>query len=234
MASPLPDLRSAVMVWAVPSCHPWTTYMTIRRLIGTLAIGFCLVPDHVAAQSPTVVGLVGGYNTTKQIWKPVTPVDQVGGLTIGGFAHATTPVGWLSVIAEGAYTQRGGDVIGDGQGQSETGAIRSGYLTVGVHGRASVPVGPVRVHLSAGPTIDQLMRSRLDPSLVGVLENEGSMVFAVTAGFGAGMRIGERVSVELELRVVEALSDAYSGGFRSVKNRSKELVARIGIPLPRS
>jgi hypothetical protein len=208
--------------------------MTVRTLIGIAAIGLCLGPADAAAQTSTVVGLMGGYSKTRQTWKPETPVERVGGLTIGGFAHATTPVGWLSVIAEGAYTRRGGDIMGDGEGQLETGAIRSDYLTMSVHGRASLGVGPARVHFSAGPTIDQLMRSRLDPSLVRVLENEGSTVFAVTAGLGVGIWIGERVFAEVEGRVVEALSDAYSGGFHSVKNRSKELVARVGIPLPRN
>ena len=104
-----------------------------RVSIGALVVLMGLGSVEVAAQAPTVIGLMGGYNRTKQIWKPETPVEHVGGLTIGAFAHATTPVGWLSVIADGAYTQRGGDVMDDGQGQPETGAIRSDYLTMSVH-----------------------------------------------------------------------------------------------------
>lgn len=192
------------------------------------------MPFAAHAQTPTVVGLIGAHSANEQIWKPDAAADDVAGVVAGAFAHATTPLGWLSVVAEGTYTQRGGNVLDNGPDEPATGAIRSDYLTMSVHGRASVGIGPVRVHVAAGPTIDQLIRSRLDATLAPVLEREGSTVFAAAWGAGLSVLIGGRYTAEVEVRRVEGLGDAYSGGFRSVKNRSREIVARVGIPLPRA
>jgi opacity protein-like surface antigen len=205
------------------------------RSVAGLVTVLCwaLLPLALDAQTPTTVGFVGGYSRTELVWRPAAETEELAGVVAGAFAHAVTPLGWLSVLAEGTYTQRSGDVLANGPDQPATGGIRSDYLTLSVHGRVSVGLGPVRIHVGAGPTIDQLIRSRLDATLAPVLERETSTVFGAAVGAGLSVLIAGRYTAEAEVRRVEGLGDAYSGGFRSVKNRSTEVVARLGIPLPR-
>lgn len=192
-----------------------------------------LIPAGLQAQgSKTIVGIVGGYGTTEQIWRPTTVAEDVGGLIVGAWVRAATPLGWLSIRAEGAYTQRGGDVVSDVAGQPVNGGIRSDYVTIALDGRATVGLGPLRLHVAAGPSFDVLIRSRLDQTLAPVLQQEGTAVFGVQAGVGLGVQVTERVLVEVEARIHEGLGDAYSGDFLSVRNRSREVVIRVGVPLP--
>jgi hypothetical protein len=193
-----------------------------------------LAATNLAAQNaPTIVGGMAGYNSSTGIWKPASESQAVGGFTVGAFALASTPVGWLSFLAEGAWAQRGSDVTRTVDGQPVTGGVRSDYITVSVQPRASTALGPVTVHLSGGPTLDLLVRSRLDPGLAPVLDDVGT-VFGVTGGVGLGTRVSGRYRVEVEVRIFEGLGDAYSGNFVSMRNRSVEFVARVGMPRPRS
>ena len=68
--------------------------------------------------------------------------------------------------------------------------------------------------------------------LAQVLE-ERATVFGAGVGVGVGAWVTPRVFAEVEARVVEGLGDAYVGSGVSVRNRSRELVARIGIPIRR-
>jgi hypothetical protein len=51
-------------------------------------------------------------------------------------------------------------------------------------------------------------------------------------GAGIGVPVGDRVRPEIEVRMVRGLGDAYSGDFITVRNRSLEVVGRVGLPLP--
>jgi len=188
------------------------------------------------AQAPsTTVGVVAGYAHNEQIWSRDVETEAVGGLVVGAWANVPTGAGWFSITAEGTYTQRGGDATLDDEvvaGAGDTSPIRADYITISVHPRATARVGPVRIHLTTGPTLDQLVRSRLDPVLVPVLEDGTSTVFSWTAGVGIGGNVTSGVVAEAELRIVEGLGDAYSGPFISLRNRSIELVGRVGIPWP--
>jgi hypothetical protein len=189
---------------------------------------------QASAQSrSTTVGVVAGYVHNDQLWSRDVATDAVGGLVVGAWANVPTGIGWFSITAEGTYTQRGGDAMLDDEvvaGAVGTSPIRADYITVSVHPRATAWLGPVRVHLTTGPTLDQLIRSRLDPVLVSVLEDATSTVFGWTAGVGLGGTVTRGVVAEAELRIVEGLGDAYSGPFISLRNRSIELVGRVGIP----
>jgi len=92
----------------------------------------------------------------------------------------------------------------------------------------------VRVHLAAGPTLDQLVQSRVDASLGPILYRDIPTVFGVGLGAGVGGTVAGRYRVELEARFFEGLGDAYSGDFVSVRNRSLEFLTRVGIPKPGS
>ena len=69
-----------------------------------------------AQNSPTIIGGVVGYNSTTGTWQPAAESQAVGGFTAGVFLHASTPVSWFSVLAEGVWTQRGTDVSGTVEG----------------------------------------------------------------------------------------------------------------------
>jgi hypothetical protein len=193
-----------------------------------------LLPSALRAQDrgPSV-GVVGGATRTQQIWARSADAGTVDGFLFGAWVDAPTPLPWFSVRVEGAFTQRGGDVTTEIGGQVATGGIRSDYLTISVQARGQLRLGRLHLHSVAGPVVDKLMRSRLDPMLAQVLEREVPSVFGVGAGVGVGAQVTKLVVVELELRIFEGLGGAYAGNFQSVRNRSTEIVGRLGIPLRR-
>lgn len=181
---------------------------------------------------PSTAGVVVGYSATEQLWEPEAEVERVGGLVVGAYLNAATPREWLTVLAEGTYTQRGGDVIAGGTGGVE-GAVRSDYLTASVRPQIRAGAGRLRLHAAAGPAVDILVRSRLAPGFESVLANEGSMVFGLMAGAGVDVGVGGGRVVGVEGRIFEGLSEAYSGDFVSLRNRSWQVVVRFGISLDR-
>lgn len=212
---------------------------SVSRVVPTLAFaamafaGIAVVPGTLLAQvSSTRVGIVGGWLTNEQLWQPTAETERVGGLIAGAFAQAQTPADWFSVVLEGLYVQRGGNVVDDIGGPQVTGGVRSDYLSFAVHARVTARFGRASVHVSGGPTIEQLLFKDVDPSLTPVLERESPTVLAASAAVGVGARITPRVHVEIEARIVEGLGDAHAGNFVSFRNRSKEVVVRVGIPLP--
>lgn len=205
-----------------------------RPAWAALAVVALVAPVGVAGQTPrVVVGGVGGYTQTDHVWSRDEETRSVDGLALGGFIDVQTPLSWLSAGAEAVYTQRGSDVILDSGGTPTPGGIRTDYLSFIVRLKAALALGPARLHVAGGAGSDIVLRSRLDPVLSQVLDEEGAAPFTVTAGAGVGAWVTERFVVELEARVVEGLGTAHSGGFVSVRNRSRELVARVGLLLDR-
>lgn len=190
---------------------------------------FAAPASLVGQLPPMVVGLVGGYTGTEHVWSPSSDTERVMGLSLGGFVDVQTPLSWLSAGAEVAYTQRGSDVLLDVGGTPSPGGIRTDYLTLTIRVRAAMALGPARFHVVAGPVNDILVRSRLDPLLAQVLDEEQPAPFGLSAGAGFGLWVTERLFAELEARVVEGLQSAYTGNFVSAQNRSRELVARVGL-----
>lgn len=191
-------------------------------------------PPASAQAARTVLGVVGGVVDNEQRWSRPSETGRVKGALIGGFVIAPTGAGWLSIRLEGLYTQRGGDLLVNEGDEELRGAVRADYFTVSVHPRVSIPLGPVGLHVAAGPTFDQLVRSRLDPGLAQVLVDGSPTVFGVGAGIGVGGYIRDRVYAEVEARVFDGLGDAYSGAFISFRNRSVEVVGRLGVPWSRN
>jgi hypothetical protein len=200
-------------------------------LLALLALGAAPPPALAAQATGTIVGIVVGQATTTQIWKPPKSTEKYSGLVLGAYADAATPRSWLSVRAEGSLTQRGGDVALQVDGQPVLGSMRMDYLTIAVHVKLTRSLGPLRAHVALGPTLDQLLRSRLDPLLAQALDEETPTVFGVAAGGGIGMWVTDRIFAELDVRLTEGLSDAYDGAFTRVRNRSVEGLLRVGIPL---
>ena len=207
--------------------------LLLRPALGVVVIALAVAPSRVDAQTdPTRLGVVVGYASNDQIWKPSVPAEGTGGVVLGAFLNAATPVGWLSIYVDGTWVQRGGDVAGTVQGQEVVGGLRADLLSISIRPRANLPLGRARLFLAAGPAIDQSIRVRKDPGLTQVLDNEVASSFGVGVGSGIGVTLDERFALELEARLFEGLGDAASGPFVSVRNRSFEVVGRVGIVRP--
>ena len=202
--------------------------------LGVACIVVVALPVGVAAQGAgTVVGVVAGAVRTTQIWSPATPNSNSSytGIVLGAFADAATPLSGLSVRAEGTYTRRGGDAVLSVAGQPAPGRLRMDYLTIAVHAKLSRSFGPLRVYVAAGPTVDQILRSTLDPILSQVFDQEQTPVLGVAAGGGLEIWLNDRFRLGFDARLTEGLTDAYDGAFIKVRNRSVEGLVRLAIPL---
>ena len=152
------------------------------------------------------------------------------GFLIGGFAEVRLPGGRGSLRVEADYVQRGAIIERDREGVAVDGEIRSEYLSFPIHVKFSKAIGPLRVHIAGGPTVDQLLRSKLDPVLAQVLDEERAISVGVGLAAGVSVEISERLIPEFDVRLTEGLSHAYAGSFTTVRNRSLELVLRVGMP----
>jgi len=207
--------------------------MVIRpTVVWLLVLAAAATSNEASAQDRgAVVGLVAGAARTTQIWKPAQPNSSYTGLVLGAFAAAPIPGAGVSMLAEGSYTRRGGDVELDVAGVPALGRLRMDYMTIAVHVVLGRAFGPVRARVTLGPTLDQVIRSTLDPILSQVFDQEQTPVFAVAAGAGLDVWVTDRVRLGFDLRLTEGLSDAYDGDFTRVRNRSVEVLVRGGIPL---
>ena len=203
-------------------------------LLVALALGSRVHP--AAGQSrPATAGAFGGYVHNEHRWSREVDTEAVGGLVLGAWVDAPTPLGWFSVTAEGAYAQRGGDARFDPAivpGAFGVSPIRTDVLTFSVLPRATVSLRLVDLHVATGPTLDYVLHSRLDPVLEPILE-EVTTGFAWTLAAGARVAVGEGYVAEVEARIVEGLRDAYRGDVLSLQDRSLELVLRVGTVLRR-
>jgi hypothetical protein len=214
------------------------TWRRTRAVPVPVLVGLVLASgvQPAAGQSrPATAGAFGGYVHNEHRWSREVDTEAVGGLVLGAWVDAPTGLGWLSVTAEGAYAQRGGDARFDDAvvpGAFGVSPIRTDALTFSVLPRATLFLGPVALHAATGPTLDYILRSRLDPVLEPLLE-EVTTGFAWTLSAGIRGMVGEGYVAELEARIVEGLRDAFRGQGLSLRNRSLEVVARVGTALRR-
>lgn len=207
--------------------------MTPRGLRPLLAVAGLLVaaPGARAQGDGALVGLVAGGARTTQLWRPPAPTEAYTGALVGAFADAPTSLRALSVRAEAAWVRRGGDVELQVDGVPSAGRIRADYLSVVVHARLGLAYGRVRAYVTAGPTLDQTLRTRLDPVLAQVLDVDTPVVFAVGVGAGIGVWLDGRAWLGADVRLTEGVGDAHAGGFTHARDRSLEAVVRLGVPL---
>ena len=208
----------------------------MARVRRTLATTFALTAMGIApalAQDGTVVGVAVGGARTEHEWRPPAPTDSGTGLVIGAFGDAETPLGGLSIRGEAAWTRRAGEVELDVAGQPTRGMLRADYLTVSVHAKLARAVGPARVYVFGGPTLDQLLSNALDPALAQVLDDEKAVVFNLAVGAGLGGWLTDSVFLGSEARLTEGVGDAWAGGFMGARARSVEATVRLAVPLAR-
>lgn len=190
-------------------------------------------PPPASAQArPITVGGLAGWVQNSPVWNRDFETESVGGVVLGAWVNVPTPAPWFSVTAEATFTQRGsGTVLDPGEvpGALGTSPIRTDYLTASVLPRGTVALGPVRLHVATGPTMDLLLRSRVDAVLDPELDDAATGVFAWTAGVGLGADVAPGWVAEVEVRLVEGLGSAYSGDIGDLRNRSIEFVARVGV-----
>ena len=201
----------------------------------TLAVSatLALSPSTVAAQArPITLGGLGGWVQNTPVWNRDFDTESVGGVVLGAWVNVPTPVQWLSVTAEATFTQRGSGTVLDPRevpGAIGVSPIRTDYVTASVLPRGTIDIGRVRLHATTGPTVDLLLRSRVDVVLEPELDEPATAVFAWTAGVGVGADVAPGWVAELEARIVEGLSSAYSGDLGTLRNRSIEVLARVGV-----
>lgn len=204
-----------------------------RTLVVATVVASASLPSTARAQGPTsIVGAVGGWVTNEQVWRSEYQSESVGGVQLGGFLNASTPVSWLVMRAEFMWTQRGGSVTGELNGDPVVGETRTDYLTVGVQPRVAVSRSRFELFAAAGPMIEVVLRNRFGSELAVALQEVGT-VYGVGAGLGIAARLTSSWHAEVEARVFEGLGDAYEGSFLSAKNRSVGFVVRLGRPFRR-
>ena len=212
---------------------PFRTVPLAVALLIVPALGLALAPAPGTAQArPVTFGGLGGWVRNSPVWNRGFETESVGGGVLGAWVNVPTPASWLSVTAEAAFTQRGSGTVLDPEevpGALGTSPIRTDYLTASVLPRATLTVGPLRLHAATGPTMDLLLRSRVDTVLDQRMDDAATAVFAWTAGVGLGADVAAGWVAELEARIVEGLSSAYSGDLGDLRNRSFEVLARVGI-----
>lgn len=212
-------------------------HLILPRLLGMAVLASTVAfasPDRLSAQSTeSTVGVVAGWVANEQVWKPDYETESVGGLQLGGFLNAATPIPWLRIRAEFLWSQRGGRVESPPTALIEVvGDTRTDYLTVGVQPRVALGYERIELFLAAGPVMELVLRNRFGAGLAGGVQAVGT-TFGAGAGVGLAGRINEALRGEVEVRVFEGLSDAYEGDFISARNRSFEVVVRVGRSLRR-
>jgi hypothetical protein len=196
---------------------------TLTRLLVSLT-AVALVPGALRAQA--TVGAVVGRTESRQLLDRDADSDTRTGYLAGGFVEVQTPAGPLSVLAEAFLAQRGG-TFAPGRPDSLRGEVQADMLGFTVAPLLHAGVGPVSVYGYAGPMVEMPVRTRSAPDLSPAYRTPAGQIFAVTAGAGVGFDAGVW-SVRLEARVVEELSNAYSGDAGDFRHRAKEILVRVG------
>lgn len=176
-------------------------------------------------------GLSAGHASSRQLWSGAFSTDRVSGVSVGAFADVQTPVPSLSVRAEIAYVRKGTTVLDEGSVESSPARVESHYLGVPIHVRATVRLGRLAGYMFGGPTIEQLLRTRCRSDVCSALREEKPTVVSVGVGCGLGFDLSHRLRTEVEIRLTEGLSESYVGVAGGVRNRSLELLGRLGLPL---
>ena len=177
------------------------------------------------------MGVLGGVARGSLTWRPEMQESSIDDFLGGLFVVAPTPVAGLSIRAEGSFARRGGDVTLDVEGERVAGGVRADYLAFSVRGQLTAVLGPVRLHVAAGPTVDQLLSHALDPVLAQVLDVQKPVVLGAGLGAGVALRLTGGLTLGAEMRLDHKLTSAFEGAFMRAHSRSREVVAGVSLPL---
>ena len=111
-----------------------------------------------------------------------------------------TPARFLSIRAELGYIRRGSVVWDDALDPDHLtpAHVRSHYLSIPILGKVRFRLGPGSVYLLAGPTLDQLLKTKCTQDLCSVLNDERPAAFGVTVGSGVSIDFWDRFRADLE------------------------------------
>lgn len=195
-----------------------------------VAVSTLLPNPELSGQVSGTWGVTAGRVSARQIWSGAAETDYLTGILAGVFADVHIPVPGLSVRWELLYTQRG-TLVSDPQAQGLSDArLRSHYLSLPLHLKVGHSLAPVSAYLFAGPTFEQLLSTSTDGGVGEVLREERQTVVNVSAGGGIGLQLPRSLIAGFELRITEGLGDSYAGDFVTMRNRSLEVLVRLGRP----
>jgi len=206
---------------------PFAAAATLAALVLT-AIALAAAPIPVAAQSVTLGG-AAGLTRSRQILERTSDSDPRDGFVAGAWMDVQTALPLLHVLAEAGYARRGGrfPLAGPAGLTGLTGAVESDWITFTTAPMLHVTAGPVAAFVYGGPMLELHVRTRTAAALRGAYATPSDQVFAAIAGGGLEGRL-DAWSVRAEARVVEGLSAAYSGSAGDIRQRSVEVVVRVG------
>jgi hypothetical protein len=198
-------------------------------LVGALILAS---PFSLAGQAERTLGVHLGHIQSRQLWSGPFSSERDTGFTFGVNVDVPTPVHHLSVRVELGYARRGSSVWDravDPEGENAA-LVRSHYLSLPIHGKLNLALGPTTVFLFAGPTFELLLETECSQDLCSVLYEERPTVFGLSMGSGISLDAWGRVRTDLEVRVMEGLSNAYQPDFSDVRYRSLEFLIRASFP----
>lgn len=203
--------------------------MSFLRTIATIAL---LSGASVAGASAQDLGRYTGFSVgqtrSQQVWSPSVDTSDRTGFLVNYYTDLPSPLGPLRVRLGTGYTQRGGLVGGDFEGEALSGETRSEWLALHLELKLAQSIGPMHVFAAAGPAYGLHLRTRQDAVLAQVLFEERPNSFSVTASGGVGIKVSADRVAELEVRWVEGLTTTRSGSFVRARDRSLEIMLRIG------
>lgn len=89
----------------------------------------------------------------------------------------------------------------------------------------------MRLFAFGGPTLEQTLKTTADASVVQVMGVERAVLFGVGYGAGLGGPLPGGLRGSLEVRSMEGISEAYYEGPVTIRNRSFEILMRVGVPI---
>lgn len=223
-------------VRAVGRVQPTTGLGSIPCFLVSILLlwGIC-TSGSVAAQEVRergIVGLSGGRTSARQVWTGPVGSEGLEGISLGVFVDVETPIPFLGVRAGGGYVGRGSvvwDQVEDPDRASDA-KIRSHYMSFPVHGLLELGIGPVAGYLLAGPTVDILISSECSAQFCQFIREERPTGVNVVVGLGAALDIPGDFRTYVELRLSEGLGDAYLADGATARNRTIEMLVRLGRP----
>ena len=176
------------------------------------------------------IGFFMGKTSARQIWVGPLGTEKLGGISFGVFMDVSTPLAPLSIRAEAGYVGRGSvvwDEIEDPGRESEA-RFRSHYLSLPVHGLVELGIGPIAGYLFAGPSMDMVLSSDCSAQFCQFIREEKPVVVNAAIGVGAVVDIPRSFRTFVEFRLSEGIGDAYVGDWSSARNRTMEILVRLG------
>ena len=186
----------------------------------------------VGGQNQRTVGFHIGQVRSRQMWTGAISSANATGPSVGVNVDVPTPARFLSIRAELGYIRRGSVVWDDALDPDHLtpAHVRSHYLSIPILGKVRFRLGPGSVYLLAGPTLDQLLKTKCTQDLCSVLTDDRPTAFAVMVGSGVSIDFWDRFRADLEVRLTEGLADAYVSPSSGTHYRSSEFLLRACFP----